>query len=117
LPLNWTIETPAAPQPYSVIHLTGAVDSLSAYKLAAAIEALIDQGHTVIADLAGIAFVSSAGWGAFIGQQRLATNDDRPLVLAAMQRQVREVYATLGLQSVLAEYPSIDEAIRALETA
>lgn len=112
--LTWTIDAPTAQQQYAVIRLTGAVDSLSAYKLAAAIERLVEGGDAVIADLAGIAYISSAGWGAFINQQQVAASRGRSLILVAMQPQVRDVYDTIGLRAVLAEYDSLDEAVRAI---
>jgi anti-sigma B factor antagonist len=67
----------------------------------------------VVVDLTGVNYISSAGWGIFIGEIKEIRNNGGDLKLAGMTGDVREVYQLLEFHSILEAYDTCDEAVAA----
>jgi anti-sigma B factor antagonist len=61
-------------------------------------------------------YISSAGWGIFIGEIKEIRNHGGDLKLAGMVPDVYEVFQLLEFQSILDAFPTTEEAVRAFDS-
>ena len=95
----------------SVLKVGGYLDTTTAGELESALYNLLEKGcYRIVVDLSGVTYISSAGWGIFIGEIKEIRNHGGDLKLAGMVGDVFEVFQLLEFQSILEAYPSIDEA-------
>jgi anti-anti-sigma factor len=93
------------------IRLSGHVDSSSSAALERKLQDLIAGGALRIAvDLGETSYVSSGGWGLFVGEVRGLRDRGGDLVLAGMTSEVFDVYELLGFADVLRAFPTLGEA-------
>ena len=64
-------------------------------------------------DLAGVTYISSAGWSDFVSHTNTLKKDNGDLKLAAMRDQIKDMYDMVGFSDLLVSYPSVDEAVKA----
>ena len=99
------------PDEVSVVKVGGYLDTTTARDLETALNGLLDKNsYKIVLDLSGVTYISSAGWGIFIGEIKEIRNHGGDLKLAAMIGDVFEVFQLLEFQSILEAYPSIQEA-------
>jgi anti-sigma B factor antagonist len=99
------------PVDVSIIRVSGYLDTTTARELEAALGGLKERGtYRIVLDLSGVTYISSAGWGIFIGDIREIRNHGGDLKLAGMIGDVYEVFQLLEFQSILEAYPSTQEA-------
>jgi anti-sigma B factor antagonist len=99
------------PEEVSVIKVSGYLDTTTARDLETALDSLLDKGsYKIVLDLSGVTYISSAGWGIFIGEIKEIRNHGGDLKLAEMVGDVFEVFQLLEFQSILEAYPTIQEA-------
>ncbi len=97
----------------SELRVDGVIDTITAGQLEEVFESLIRRGrYRIIVDLAGVDYISSAGWGLFISNIRDVRTNDGDIKLANMASNVYEIYDLLEFDNVLRAYPS-PEAARA----
>jgi anti-sigma B factor antagonist len=95
----------------SEIRIDGEINTLTASKLEDVIDSLIKrEQYKLIIDLAGVEYISSAGWGIFFSHINDVHNHGGDIKLANMIPNVYEIYELLECDSVLKAYPSNDEA-------
>lgn len=95
----------------SVIRVSGYLDTTTARELEVALDSLLARGnYRIVLDLSGVTYISSAGWGIFIGQIREIRNHGGDLKLAGMIGDVFEVFQLLEFQSILEAFPTSQEA-------
>ena len=100
-----------SPEDVSIIKVSGYLDTTTARELETALNGLLAKGsYKVVLDLSGVTYISSAGWGIFIGEIKDIRNHGGDLKLAAMVGDVFEVFQLLEFQSILEAYPTIDDA-------
>jgi anti-sigma B factor antagonist len=98
----------------SILRVSGYLDTTTAGELESALQKLIKGSKfRVVVDLTGVNYISSAGWGIFIGEIKEIRNNDGDLKLAGMTGDVREVYQLLEFHSILESYDTCDDAIAA----
>lgn len=98
----------------SEVRVDGIVDTNTAGELEETIEALLNRERfRIIVDLAGVEYISSAGWGAIISRIREIRNKKGDIILSGMVANVREVYELLEFDNVLKQFKSLDDARRA----
>lgn len=96
----------------SVLSVSGYLDTTTAGELESALLGLINDGMCrVVVDLSGVNYISSAGWGIFIGEIKEIRNRGGDLKLSGMIGDVREVYQLLEFHSILEAYDTTDEAV------
>ena len=99
------------PEEISVIKVSGYLDTTTARELEAALNSLLSKNcYRIVLDLSGVTYISSAGWGIFIGEIKEIRNHGGDLKLASMVGDVHEVFQLLEFQSILEAYPSTQEA-------
>jgi len=95
----------------SEVRIDGIVDTNTAGELEETIESLlIRQRYRIIVDLAGVEYISSAGWGAIISKIRDIRSKKGDILLSGMVANVREVFELLEFDNVLKHFKSLEEA-------
>jgi anti-sigma B factor antagonist len=95
----------------SILEVSGYLDTTTASELENALYGLLKRDHyKIVVDLAGVSYISSAGWGIFIGEIKEIRNHGGDLKLAGMIGDVHEVFQLLEFNSILDCYPDTDSA-------
>src|SRR5262245_10501165 len=98
----------------SILKVSGYLDTTTASELETALYGLLDRGiYKIVVDLAGVNYISSAGWGIFIGEIKRIRNHGGDLKLSGMVGDVHEVFQLLEFHSILEAYPSSQDAVTA----
>ena len=98
----------------SILKVSGYLDTTTAGELENALYGLLHKKkYRVVVDLSGVNYISSAGWGIFIGEIKDIRDNKGDLKLAGMNGDVREVYELLEFHSILSSYDTADDAIAA----
>ena len=97
----------------SEVRVDGVVDTATASQLEEVFESLLKRGrYRIVVDLAGVDYISSAGWGIFIANIRDVRANDGDIKLANMIPNVYEIYDLLEFNNVLRAYNSVEDARR-----
>jgi len=100
----------------SVLKVSGYLDTTTAGELETALYGLLDRNiYRVVVDLSGVNYISSAGWGIFIGEIKRIRNQGGDLKLAGMVGDVHEVFQLLEFHSILESYPTTQDAVSAFK--
>ncbi len=95
----------------SEIRVDGVIDTNTAGELEEVFDSLLKrERYRVIIDLAGVDYISSAGWGIFISNIRDIRSHDGDIKLANMIPNVYEIYDLLEFDNVLMAFDSLDDA-------
>lgn len=95
----------------SEVRIDGVVDTLTSGELEEVIDTLLKRGrYCIIFDLAGVDYISSAGWGIFISHIKEVRSAGGDIKLANMIPNVYEIYQLLEFDNILQAYKSVDEA-------
>jgi anti-sigma B factor antagonist len=99
-----------------VIKLCGLIDSGSSQFLEDKFKALVASNNVkVVVDLQDVEYISSAGWGIFVGEIKGMKQRNGDIKLAGMHPNVRDVFDLLEFNTLLKPYDSKEEAITAFE--
>jgi anti-sigma B factor antagonist len=100
-----------------ILKLAGIVDSGTAQFLEEKFNDLVASNNVrIIADLGGVNYISSAGWGIFVGEIKGIRQRNGDIKLAAMHPDVREVFDLLEFNTLLRPYNSKEDALTAFTT-
>ena len=95
----------------SILEVSGYLDTTTAIELENALYGLLKRDqYKVIVDLARVSYISSAGWGIFIGEIKEIRSHGGDLKLTGMTGDVHEVFQLLEFNSILECYPDADTA-------
>lgn len=98
----------------TILKVSGYLDTTTAGELETALYGLLKKDiYKIVIDLSGVTYISSAGWGIFIGEIKDIRNHGGDLKLAGMVGDVFEVFQLLEFQSILEAHPTTEEAIEA----
>jgi anti-anti-sigma factor len=99
-----------------VLKLQGLVDSGTSQQMEGRLNELISGGNVkIVVDLDLVDYISSAGWGIFVGEIRGVRESDGDIKLASMRPDVREVFDLLEFNTLLTPYDSRGDALAAFE--
>jgi anti-sigma B factor antagonist len=97
-----------------VLKLRGIVDSGTAQFLEDKFNELVSSNSVrIVADLGEVNYISSAGWGIFVGEIKGIRQRNGDIKLASMHADVREVFDLLEFNTLLKPYGSKEEALAA----
>ncbi len=97
-----------------LLKIDGLVDSGTSQLMEDKFNELIARGHVkIVADLEKVDYISSAGWGIFVGEIKGIRKKNGDIKLARMRPDVREVFDLLEFNALLTPYNSRDEAVAA----
>ena len=95
----------------SEVRIDGVIDTLTAGELEEVIDSLVKrQRYNIVVDLAGVDYISSAGWGIFISHIKDLRVNKGDIKLANMIPNVYEIYELLEFDKILQSFDSVDEA-------
>jgi len=98
----------------SVLKVSGYLDTNTASELESALYQLLKKNEfKIVVDLSGVTYISSAGWGIFIGEIKDIRNNGGDLKLSGMIGDVYEVFQLLEFNTILEAYDKADEAVAA----
>lgn len=93
------------------IRVDGVLDTLTSPELEKVMNSLIAQKrYKIIIDLAGVDYISSAGWGIFISHLKEIRENRGDLKLTRMLPQVSEIFELLEFDSILKTYQTLENA-------
>ncbi len=96
----------------SEVRIDGVIDTLTATELEQVIDSLLRRNrYKIVIDLAGVDYISSAGWGIFISHIKDVRSEDGDIKLANMTSDVHEIFELLEFDKVLQVYTSLDDAV------
>ena len=99
-----------------VLKLQGLVDSGTSQVIEKRLNDLISDGNVkILVDLDLVDYISSAGWGIFIGEIKGVRKGNGDIKLASMRPDVREVFDLLEFNTLLTPYDSRGDALAAFE--
>jgi anti-sigma B factor antagonist len=101
-----------------ILRLDGMLDTLTAPNLDRVIGQLLQQKkYNLVCDLAGVNYVSSAGWGIFISHIKEVRENQGDLKLTRLHPDVYEIFELLEFDTVIKSYESVDKATGDFSTA
>lgn len=96
----------------AVIRVYGFIDSDTSRSVSKFLDDVIKGGHyRIIFDLERAQYISSAGWGIFIGEVRTLRENGGDLKLAGMSPEVEEIFKMLEFFNVLKSFDTVKAAI------
>ena len=96
----------------ALLRIKGYIDTTTSTELYNTLSQFISQNMCqFIIDMGGVNYVSSAGWGVFIGEIRGIRERGGDLKVAQMTPDVYEVFAMLEFTKILDYYDNIEEAV------
>jgi anti-sigma B factor antagonist len=111
--LNVQVDKLGPERSVAVIRLEGYIDTQTGPLLATALNKLFDaKQFKIICHLEKVNYISSAGWGLFIGEIGRIRNQGGDLKLTGMMPEVEEVYRVLEFDVILKQYKNVDEALQ-----
>jgi anti-sigma B factor antagonist len=100
-----------------VLVLAGLVDSGTSQLMEDKFNDLISRGNVkIVADLEKVDYISSAGWGIFVGEIKGVRRQNGDIKLAGMRPDVREVFDLLEFNALLTPYNNRDNALAAFDS-
>lgn len=95
----------------TIVRVDGVIDTMTSTELEKVMNSLIEQKRfQIIIDLAGVEYISSAGWGIFISNIREIKANNGDIKLARMIPSVYEIFELLEFDSILRAYDNIERA-------
>ncbi|WP_307853752.1 STAS domain-containing protein [Streptomyces tagetis] len=94
-----------------LVTLAGEVDLDGCRQLRDVLLSSVGSAPGTVVDLGEVAFLDSSGINVLISAHRAATERGVWLRLAAPRKPVRRVLALVGVDALIACYPSVDEAL------
>ncbi|MBD3233904.1 MAG: anti-sigma factor antagonist [candidate division Zixibacteria bacterium] len=95
----------------TLVRVDGVIDTMTATELEKVISSLLEQKRfNIIIDLAGVDYISSAGWGIFISNIREIRQQSGDIKLARMIANVYEIFELLEFDSILKAFDNLEDA-------
>jgi len=107
-----TVDRVGALRDIGLFRVRGYVDTTTSPELQRMLTEIIHDGVTqIIIDLGAVNYVSSAGWGVFVGEIRGLREQGGDLKIIQMIPEVNEMFEMLEFNRILTCYDSLEEAI------
>jgi len=95
----------------SIVRVDGVIDTVTAMKLEEVLDRLLKRDRfKIILDLAGVDYISSAGWGIFISRIKEIRESKGDIKLANMVSNVLEIYELLEFDNILSAFENLNSA-------
>ncbi len=99
-----------------VLKLRGLIDSGTSQLIEEKFDELVaGKNVKIVVDLEEVDYISSAGWGIFVGEIRGVREKNGDIKLAGMRPEVREVFDLLEFNALLEPHNSREDALAAFE--
>lgn len=110
-----TVNVGHHPQQEDITLLTvkGFIDTTTAPEFEKAFQGVLNGKHyKIVIDLKDVNYISSAGWGIFIGEIKRIRNQKGDIFLAGMSPEVAEVFELLEFNTILKSFPDVETALQ-----
>ena len=99
-----------------IVELGGHVDQSNSFQLQKMFDDIIDSKvFKVIVDFKALHYMSSAGWGIFVGEVKRFRENGGDIRLAAMNPEINDVYQMLEFYHILDDFTTVEEAALSFE--
>ncbi|NQT24438.1 STAS domain-containing protein [candidate division KSB1 bacterium] len=110
--MNLAVHRVGAKLDIVLLILSGYIDTTTCQELTETIQGLIKQEqYLLIVDMSGVTYVSSAGWGVFMGEIKNIRDLGGDLKITQMPPEVFEVFEMLEFNRILNYYDTVEETI------
>ena len=111
------ISVSAAPHPQqkdiTLLTVKGFIDTTTAPEFDKTFQSALNENRVkLIIDLKEVDYISSAGWGLFVGEIKRIRGQKGDLFLAGMSPAVEEAYDLLQFSTIIKSFPNVDQAIQ-----
>lgn len=97
-----------------ILKAKGYIDSVTSPEIEHAVgEVISKKNYKIVIDLSEVDYVSSAGWGIFVGYVKTARQNKGDIKFAHMKKEVLEIFELLDFTNILEYYKNADDAIKA----
>ncbi len=94
-----------------IVKLSGYVDQSNSHQIEKVISDLIQSNRQkFVFDLSQLIYMSSAGWGIFVGEIKSVRDIGGDIKIAAMSPEVYDVFQILEFYHILEDFSSVDDA-------
>lgn len=95
-----------------LLKASGYIDTNTSPELQRKMGQVIDDGGVqLVVDMGAVQYVSSAGWGVFVGEIRRVQERGGDLKITQMSPEVYEVFEMLEFHRIISSYENLEEAI------
>jgi anti-anti-sigma factor len=99
---------------WSIIAVTGRIDSATVARFTAECTKFVEASEgSVLLDLSGLQYVSSAGLGTIFAAARRVQERGGRLGIAGLTGLVKEIFSLSGFDAVLPTFPDVEHALAA----
>ncbi len=112
---NLTVTASSFPQhkDITLLSVKGFIDTNTAPEFDKTFQSVLGENKfKLVVDLKDVNYISSAGWGLFVGEIKRIRNQKGDLVLAGMSPEVQEAYDLLQFNTILKAFPSVEQAVQ-----
>jgi anti-sigma B factor antagonist len=96
-----------------VVEVGGYIDQSNSFQLQKLFDDLIQSDcFKVIVDFGELNYMSSAGWGVFVGEIKRFRDNGGDIKLANMSADINDVFQMLEFYHILEDYPTVTEAAK-----
>ncbi len=96
----------------ALLKIKGYIDTTTSSEVSSNLSEIIHDGtYQLIIDMGGVNYVSSAGWGVFVGEIRNIREGGGDLKIVQMTPDVFEVFEMLEFNRILDYYETLEEAV------
>ncbi len=100
-----------------VVELEGYIDQSNYHKLQKIFDDIMNSGcYKIIVDFEKLDYMSSAGWGVFVGEVKRFRDNKGDIKLVRMHDDVYDVFHLLEFYHILEDYSSIQDAAAQFDT-
>ncbi|OQX88725.1 hypothetical protein B6D60_01380 [candidate division KSB1 bacterium 4484_87] len=101
-----------AQQNIALLQLKGFLDTTTSAEVSARLRNLLNDGvYHLVVDMSRVNYVSSAGWGVFVGEIRNIRENGGDLKIVQMTPEVYDVFEMLEFHRILDYYDTIEESL------
>lgn len=95
-----------------IVELGGYIDQTNCGQVQKVISDIVkDDKLNIIFDLSDLIYMSSAGWGIFIGEIKMVRDSGGDIKLSSMSPEVYDVFQMLEFFHIIEDYPTVQEAV------
>jgi anti-sigma B factor antagonist len=112
---NITITASAHPQhkDITLLSVKGFIDTNTVPESERTFQSVLgEKKFNLIIDLKQVNYISSAGWGIFVGEIKRIRNQKGNLFLVSMSPEVTDAYELLQFETILKSFPTVEEAVQ-----
>jgi len=95
-----------------IIQLAGYIDQTNSGQVEKIILDILKTGKSkFVFDFRDLIYMSSAGWGVFVGEIKMVRDRGGDIKIAAMSPEVYEVFQMLEFYHIIQEFPTVEDAV------